>query len=306
MSTVTSQYVTSPLGKSEGASCFEIEDTRDKYTLFDVTLPGDEYTLSFRVKSNAGSSVTLNGSTYVTTTEWKKHISTFTASSADLTLSFGATGTYYVYHIKLERGNVATEWSVAPEDIEADINGIADKTRGAQQTADNAIDRVALAEATIQILSDCIKTLVVNEQGESQMTQLGDGWIFNMGSFDKALSDVSNNLGALTNDLDDTSNTVGILKQAVDDLGVMTEYVVISTHNDQPCIELGEIDSNFKVRITNTEIQFIDGSTIPAYLSNQKLNIEKAEVKNELQFGNFVWKIRSNGNMGLMYKGGST
>lgn len=73
--------------------------------------------------------------------------------------------------------------------------------------------------------------------------------------------------------------------------------------SDLPCLELGAEDSAFKVRITNKEIQFIDGQSIPAYISNQKLVIEKADVDNELRFGNFLWKERENGNMGLVWEG---
>ena len=73
--------------------------------------------------------------------------------------------------------------------------------------------------------------------------------------------------------------------------------------SELPCLELGKEGSAFKVRITNKEIQFIDDQSIPAYISNQKLMIEKAQVENELLFGGFVWKKRSNGNMGLTWEG---
>lgn len=88
------------------------------------------------------------------------------------------------------------------------------------------------------------------------------------------------------------------------DLAVLSEYVIVTAHNGRPCIELGEFDSDFKLRITNTEIQFLEGTAVPAYINNQKLNIEKAEVKGELQFGDFVFKKRSNGNMGITWAGG--
>ena len=306
MSSITSQYVTSPTGESEIASCLIIDNESENFTLFDVMTVGEEYTASLWVKSDVLSSVVVNETMCESSTNWSKHVTTFVANSKDLILSFGSIGTYYIYHIKLEVGNIATEWSPAPEDVEEDIANLADKAWTAQQTAEDAVNKASIVEAAIQVLSDCIQTLVRDESGESLMTQVGNGWAFNMGSFNKTLSDVSANLNTLTNEVGSTKNTVDILNQAVDDLGIMSEYVVITTYNDQPCIELGESDSDFKLRITNTEIQFVDGSTIPAYLSNQKLNIEKAEVKNELQFGNFVWKIRSNGNMGLMWKGGST
>ena len=54
----------------------------------------------------------------------------------------------------------------------------------------------------------------------------------------------------------------------------------------KPCIELGK-DGNdtFKVRITNTSIDFLDGTSKIAYINNQSLYIEKAVIKSELQIG---------------------
>lgn len=175
----------------------------------------------------------------------------------------------------------------------------------AQESASNNADRINKAESVIQQLADSISMLVVDESGESLMVQNGDQWTFNMGTYNESLSSVSNELNDLVNDIGDTQNTVDILRQAVDDLGILTDYVKITTYNDQPCIELGEIENDFKLRITNTEIQFVEGTSIPAYLSNEKLYIEQAEITGELQQGGFVWKKRSNGNLGLMWKGES-
>ena len=90
---------------------------------------------------------------------------------------------------------------------------------------------------------------------------------------------------------------------SVADLGIIGEYVHIGTYEDEPCIELGESDSEFKLRITNTRMIFTEGSKILAYFNNQSLHISKAVIEEELQQGGFVWKVRSNGNMGLMWKG---
>lgn len=92
------------------------------------------------------------------------------------------------------------------------------------------------------------------------------------------------------------------VEEDIDNVLEKTEYISVGTDNGKPYIELGEGDSDFKVKITNEEIQFNDGQTTPAYISNQKLMIEKAQVDNELRFGNFVWKERKNGNMGLTWE----
>ena len=83
----------------------------------------------------------------------------------------------------------------------------------------------------------------------------------------------------------------------------MIGYVAITIYDDEPCIELGKKGSDFKVRITNTKIQFLDGDIAPASISNQQLNIGKATVEDVLQFGDFAFKKRDNGNMGLMWVG---
>ena len=138
------------------------------------------------------------------------------------------------------------------------------------------------------------------------MTQNGDSWVFSMGTYNETLNSVSTNLDSLQQEVGDTQQTVNILNQAVSDLGVLADYIIITTYNEQPCIELGEADSDFKLRITNTEIQFVEGTSTPAYMTNQKLYINKAEVVDEMQMGGFVWKVRPNGNLGLMWKGASS
>lgn len=97
--------------------------------------------------------------------------------------------------------------------------------------------------------------------------------------------------------------TVNVLEQAVADLGVLAEYIKVTTYEGEPCIELGDLESDFKLLITNTRIMFLEGSGVPAYINNQSLYINKAVVEEEMQQGGFVWKVRSNGNMGLMWKG---
>ena len=173
----------------------------------------------------------------------------------------------------------------------------------AQTTASDAEGRVTIAESQITQLADMIATLVTDGNGASLMTQTENGWTFSIGGIVDSLTNTAENVDSLSEDVDGMNSSLDSLQQALNDLGVLADYVIITTYNGQPCIELGEGDNDFKLRITNTEIQFADGTTIPAYVSNKKLMIEQAEVKDELQFGGFVWKIRSNGNMGLMWKG---
>lgn len=127
---------------------------------------------------------------------------------------------------------------------------------------------------------------------------------------DKLGSDISDNataVGDLKEQLEDSNTKIGSLNATITELLGPAEYIrkgtIVDTDgNTLPCLELGKEGSDFKVRITNEQIQFIDGQSVPAYITNKKLMIENAEVKNELRFGNFVWKERKNGNMGLTWE----
>ena len=76
--------------------------------------------------------------------------------------------------------------------------------------------------------------------------------------------------------------------------------------NGQPCIELGEADSDFRIQITNTEIRFYDGQTPMAYMTNRKVYNEDAVVKQSIQFGGYMFAFRQNGNCGFYWKGAIT
>lgn len=202
--------------------------------------------------------------------------------------------------IKLEYGNKATDWTPAPEDLGTIVD-----VDNAQSTADSAIARVTDAESLIQQLANEITTIVTSGEASSIMTQTENGWVFNISGITDNLNRVSEGLDSLVNEVGDTNSAVSVLEQAVNDLGVLANYVKITTDGEQPCIELGTGNSDFKLLITNTDIRFMEGSSVIAYINNQTLHITKAIIEEELQQGQFVWKVRSNGNLGLQWKGGN-
>lgn len=262
--------VVSPNNKTEECAKFVIDDCTEVFALSDIMTSEREYTFSCWIRSDEAGTITVHGKAFSSTVDWQRFTHTFTADEVDLYIAFVEAGTYYIYHPQLEIGNRATDWTPAPEDVDESI------------------------EAVVEVLTDRIRMVVTDSDGQSMMTQTADGgWTFDM-----------------TKAVDATAREgVAGLDSRVTGLEPIGDYVKVKTYNGQPCIELGEVDTDFKLRITNTQIQFLDGSSIPAYIANQngvsKLMIEKAEVKGEFQIGDFVWKKRSNGNVGLMWIGGS-
>ena len=173
----------------------------------------------------------------------------------------------------------------------------------AQTKASHAVSRVSAAESEVLQLKDMFSTLIVDGNGASKMQQDSGKWQFSLADIESVLNANSQDIDTLNSNAEATETTLNGLKQAVSDIGVLCDYVIITSYNGQPCIELGEAENEFKVRITNTEIQFADGTTIPAYVNNKKLMIETAEIKGELQQGGFVWVKRANGNVGLIWRG---
>ena len=218
---------------------------------------------------------------------------------------------------KIELGNKATDWTPAPEDTEGAITTLSTKYTLLEQDVDSITTTVAyhaaqltenseeitLAQSTIGQLADSISMLVTDGNGTSLMTQTEDGWTFSTSDIQAAVDRTSEALATLTAQCGDTDAAVEVLQQSVSDLGIMAEYIRIGTHEGEPCIELGEGDSNFKLLITNTRILFMDGSDIPAYINNKSLYIKKAVVEEELHQGGYAWVTRSNGHLSLVWKG---
>ena len=215
---------------------------------------------------------------------------------------------WFLGEFKLEIGNKATDYSPAYEDMatEGEVQQAQNYANEANGKADATENRVSVAESTIKQLSDSISMLVTDSNGSSMMTQTSNGWTFNISSITDSLNNAVNNLDNLTNSVEQSNSTLNNLKQLADDLSNKTAYINMSTDEitGLPCIELGKGGDPFKVRITNRSVDFMDGESKIAYVSNQTLYINQAVVRNEFMIGDgkgFVFKTRSNGNMGLRW-----
>ena len=166
--------------------------------------------------------------------------------------------------------------------------------------------RVDKAEVSIETLSDGIANLVVGADGSTLMTQTEDGWRFNFGAFQENLENALTSIDAVEGDVSEAQAAINSAQGVIDGLVEKTSYINMGQDSSgAPYIELGKYDNDFKLRITNTSVDFMDGTTRVAYVSNQALYIERAIIKNELKIGDgagFVWRTRSNGNMGLRWE----
>lgn len=215
------------------------------------------------------------------------------------TFSYSAVSKSSSYEAAKEAWNKANN---AQNSIDNLQDAITASNTAMDELADRVDARITATETDIDTVNRVISNLVVDENGGSLMKQTDDGWVFSMAEIMGQVQKATDDLKTLEGNLDDQGGSIDALQNAVNALETLTSYVRITTKGDEPCIELGNHGS-FKVRITNTSIDFMDGTSIPAYINNQSLKIDKAEVENELAFGKFAFKERDNGNMGLIWKG---
>lgn len=304
MNTLDSCIILSPSSIEEECAKFTIEETLSPFVLHNITTAGEQYTLSLWVKSENEGSIVSRGLTMPTSTEWARYTVTFTTNETDIDIFFNTVDTYYIYHPKLEQGSKATDWTAAPEDLEEKVDRIGDTANDAYNTTSENSSRLDQAESIIQQLVDRISMLVTDVDGTSLWEQTADsGWTFSMAQTQADVETIRGLLSDLEESIGSVDGSVEVLKSALTDIESSIEWVKVTTFEDEPCIALGETDSSFRLLITNTRIMFVEGSSVVAYVSNQALNIKKAVIEEELQQGPFVWKIRSNGNMGLLWKG---
>lgn len=139
------------------AKCYKVKLARDSMRFYNavsnVWEAGVTYTLSFYAKGSfygctltPSRSLIDKGDTVLLTTEWKRYSTTIRSSAtvSDGTVSFNGDNvdaTYYISNVKLEKGNRATDWTPAPEDVDSLISA-------AQSTANSANSLASTANGT--------------------------------------------------------------------------------------------------------------------------------------------------------------
>lgn len=234
---------------------------------------------------------------------------------ADKLVVKGSDGLYYKLNIE---GGATVSEQVSDEDLQNGLSGdiIVAKSIAAEKVA---VDDLVAFGATIggfhisenSIYSEKKAALANKDSGiyfdKDGQLSVGDGNNYlryfkdEKGEYklEISASSILMKLGGSSSNLEGAIDTV---EKNINYIAEKTEYISVGTDDDDnPYIELGKKDSDFKLRITNEKLVFYDGSSTPAYISNQKLMIKKAEVIDEMQFGNFVWAKRPNGNMGLTW-----
>ena len=211
---------------------------------------------------------------------------------------------------KFEIGSKSTDWSPAPEDAEDDIKNVQDTANDAYNKANEASNSANTAWSEINKINGTIQNFVKDENGYVSITTSASGGIqIDMSTVTNKINEAIDNL---TNKVDNSlyEKAIKDLLSKIDDTTARTAYINASTENGKPVITLGATESPFKLKITNTAIEFIQNNQVIATANGDAFFSNRSIAATEVQIGPastsstdaFGWQIRANGNLGLAYK----
>ena len=265
------------------------DDFKDAYTfssLIDVE-PNTEYTLSFYAKGTGyfnsflypdavSYGITSNGSTTnapdgristTVTNEWKRYWITWKTLSnvsglKSLIISRINKGNdIYICGAKFEKGNKATDWNPAPEDIESDITSIESETRSIKQTVSSLVLGTDSISASVKSLEESM----------------------------------INTTNGLANDISKVQDQVNLAMTSADvkleiqkEMSKGTNKVTTSTGFtfDQNGLNISKTDSEMKTQITEDGMKIYKNSEVMLTANNQGVDAKNLHATTYLIIGN--------------------
>ena len=178
-------------------------------------------------------------------------------------------------------------------------------------TSTDADNRVSITSAGLTVTHDGNTVISFAADGA---VDLGTSGI----AADSRVSDLTDEVHDSYTPLDVFDQTTGVLADSVADvqeqaattsdrldeeIDTRKQYMQFDPNNGLTIGDLTNTDA-YSVQLTSTAMQFRAGNTVAAYVSNDRLYINNAEVVNTLRIGNFAFLPRENGHMSLQYVGG--
>lgn len=181
--------------------------------------------------------------------------------------------------VKIEKGNKATDWTPAPEDVDEAINTERTERQSAIETKAN------------EITSKVSETYVSNSEFEhyqntvsTQFTQTKKDFTW---SINQSVTDAKNEMSG---QIDSVNGRLDGLKQTTDNVNSYMSF-------DNDALTLGKSDSAFKTKITNQEWSIQKNGAKVTYINDQTMYITDGQFTQSLKVGAFGFVPRANGSL---------
>ena len=206
-------------------------------------------------------------------------------------------GNVWVYGIKVEKGNKATDWTPAPEDIETQFTETNTRLTRAETSISNNSNEINLKASTESL------TELANKANQTDKA-LSDAQILiqkNMDAiatltsrdFKVEFTTITNQIAKVNGDLTAYKNEIGNWMR-FDSSGNLVLGATRVPGQDA-----------YELKLTKNRISFMLNDAEVAYISSNQLYILNAVVVMNFRIGYIEWVTRGNGNTGLVprYKG---
>ena len=225
-------------------------------------------------------------------------------------------------NLKIEKGNKATDWTAAPEDLvsvsemyyeyylstsETELTGgswtkeLPDWTKGVYIW----IRTTSLMTDGTYKYTDPKLYNVVQDQVEQMLEDVKSEITTKLEKGDKDITGTVDEMQALVDDnIEAIKNLRSIVSQHSDSITAETKKVLEITNKitglttkeeisqwaryEDGVLTLGESNSPFSVKLSTTELGFYESGTRIAYISNQQLHISRAVILEKIQLGTFI------------------
>lgn len=215
-----------------------------------------------------------------------------------------------IHWIKIEKGNKATDWTPAPEDLTADVQAKADEALASAKT---------YADTQIKVTADSINQNVTkkfestSDETNDKLTELRQEVNSNIEQTGEAIKssvyekvylkdDVDTLLSSVNTEVEQTKTSWQVtFNQLVNQLNDYSDgsdaafdeirkYIRFEDGN----ILLGNSSSPLILRIRNDRIQFLQNGYEVAYISDQKMYNTTCEIINQLRIADSAWTVEYN------------
>lgn len=182
---------------------------------------------------------------------------------------------------KIEEGNKVTDWNPSPEDVEKSIS---DTEKVLNGNIDSSVNSAK---------DDVLKNVGENYTAKDEFTSFSQTV---NSKFEQTSKDIT---ATFTTAQNYTKEVDGKLQSFQETVGT---HIRFSSNG----IDLGKTNSPFTATLDNTKLAFKQDDTEVAYISNNKMYITQAEIKDSLRIGTnttgfFTWVQSSSGNLSLKW-----
>ena len=188
-------------------------------------------------------------------------------------------GTVTISDFKLEIGNKATDWTLAPEDVDEAINTERTERQSAIETKAN--------EITSKVSETYVSNSALNHYKEEVSTQFSQTKSDFTWTINKSAEDTKNELNGQINSV---NGRLDGLKQTTDNVNSYMSF-------DDDALTLGKSDSAFKTKITNKEWSILKDNAKVTYINDKTMYITDGQFTQSLKVGAFGFVPRANGSL---------